>query len=670
MESEDILSTVMTDPANLTTTEIPVVYDEVKPYEDFLDGSRFWIQRVIVPIVVFIGFLGNVATMAVLTRRRMRSSTNVYLTALAASDLLYLVFMFTMSMTHYPKFPPPFHEIYWRYYPFGIWLTDATSSTSVWLTVSFTVERYIAVCHPMKGKVLCTEKRARRVTALVYALCFLTTMSTPFEYEGKMVPVNPPAAIATTDAEAATTLPTIAPGALTTEPGTERVGPPDPGIDADEYGSNKTEYLVDLWRNGSIPTTPLHADVDMEYNLDHSPLAKNETYRTIFYWFTCVSFVFLPLVLLFVFNSFLIHAVHTSRRTRRRMTLVRKAGEQSEASQTQENKITITLIAVVILFVVCQLPTALLLIYQTIAPEPSPVQRTLLRILGNFFNLLVAINAASNFLLYCALSGKYRRTFVRTFAPCWAKSWRYMASTRRRTSIRESVHEGGALMRKRGGRRRANSGNRRPRERKESTESYNNMATSSVDDSQCRGTEGTQKSPSGGPDLLSVPTDDRNGGSQSRLKRHSSAYVASENKVSQVAAGFFRTRSMGSRGKKPNNNAATSSMTSSSSTPLASGSIGTPSSSITREDSTPLVCEGGKTSRDEFLSPGTGRNGSAAANGRNGMAKLRRTGGFLSSLQNLNKRLWRRGDQGVLTSSSAVVITVTEEDRKGERKGV
>lgn len=56
-------------------------------------------------------------------------------------------------------------------------------STSVWLTVSFTVERYIAVCHPIKGKVFCTERRAKSVIVIVYIFCILTTASTTFEYQ-------------------------------------------------------------------------------------------------------------------------------------------------------------------------------------------------------------------------------------------------------------------------------------------------------------------------------------------------------------------------------------------------------------------------------------------------------------------------------------------------------
>jgi hypothetical protein len=52
-------------------------------------------------------------------------------------------------------------------------------------------------------------------------------------------------------------------------------------------------------------------------------LGKLDSYRTIFYWFTSLVFVILPLILLIVFNSFLVLAVHRSQRQRRQLTQVR-----------------------------------------------------------------------------------------------------------------------------------------------------------------------------------------------------------------------------------------------------------------------------------------------------------------------------------------------------------
>ena len=83
--------------------------------------------------------------------------------------------------------------------------------------------------------------------------------------------------------------------------------------------------------------------------------------------------VLLPLTLLIVFNSFLIHSVRQSQKVRQvmthRQTIVRSDREERAASN--EIRITITLIAVVIMFLVCQLPTAATLIYN-IFHDPSP----------------------------------------------------------------------------------------------------------------------------------------------------------------------------------------------------------------------------------------------------------------------------------------------------------
>ncbi|CAL8123658.1 unnamed protein product [Orchesella dallaii] len=315
--------------------------------ETFRDMSRFWVQRVLVPIVIIIGVLGNAVTIYILTRRPMRSSTNVYLTALAVSDLLFLLFSFSMSWRHYPFINTIW--FYWWYTPFGLWMTDASSSTSVWLIVSFTIERYIAVCHPMRGKVFCTEERAFRVAIAVYLICFAVTASTMFEWRAAIAP-------------------------------------------------NQTN----AW-NETI------------YTLESTEFGDNTTYRLVYHWFTTVFFVLLPVVILAIFNFFLIHAVRKSRNVRKVMTNQMSSVRQVQIMR-QENRITLILIVVVIVFLICQLPTALVLIYTSIhVVQVNSVEDNVLRGLGNIFNLLVATNAACNFLLYTALSDKYRKYFCNFF---------------------------------------------------------------------------------------------------------------------------------------------------------------------------------------------------------------------------------------------------------------
>lgn len=71
--------------------------------------------------------------------------------------------------------------VYW--YPNGRVLTDMAANVSVLLTVIFTVERYIGVCHPMRGKVLCTPQRAKLVTGIVALVAISLTIPEFFERE-------------------------------------------------------------------------------------------------------------------------------------------------------------------------------------------------------------------------------------------------------------------------------------------------------------------------------------------------------------------------------------------------------------------------------------------------------------------------------------------------------
>jgi len=61
----------------------------------------------------------------------------------------------------------------------GHQLTDTWSNTGVWLTVTFTVERYICVCFPIKAIVWCTPRRARHI---IVAVCISAALLTAPEF--------------------------------------------------------------------------------------------------------------------------------------------------------------------------------------------------------------------------------------------------------------------------------------------------------------------------------------------------------------------------------------------------------------------------------------------------------------------------------------------------------
>ncbi len=118
----------------------------------------------------------------------------------------------------------------------------------------------------MKGKVICTESRARKLIFCVFIICFGLTIPTPFEWT-ILKQRNP--------------------------------------------GTNRTYLQVTF-----------------------SELGQNELYKTIYYWSTVVLFVFVPFLLLTIFNTFLIRSVHISRRQRRTMTRPNESALKSTLSSS------------------------------------------------------------------------------------------------------------------------------------------------------------------------------------------------------------------------------------------------------------------------------------------------------------------------------------------------
>lgn len=247
------------------------------------------------------------------------------------------------------------------------------------MTVSFTVERYIAVCHPIRGKVLCTETRAKRVIATVSIICILATASTTFEYQLTNTEVciqqycdnkMANATVKSHDEEMVSNRSEIEEDTLGNavasfsnrkemildlnktqieddtieeinsfnsllneiDNETKRVGV-SAQLNCTEIVSDTGQNCSDTKRTNCtrryVPTCPTNIITEdlsdcciSKYIIKTEPtqLGRNATYRTIFYWFSSVTFAFLPLILIATINCFLVNAVRKSQKERKKMT--------------------------------------------------------------------------------------------------------------------------------------------------------------------------------------------------------------------------------------------------------------------------------------------------------------------------------------------------------------
>lgn len=112
----------------------------------------------ILPVIILIGILGNSVSFLVyvMTPRLCRQSSSVYLAFLAAVDNMFLVSVFVVWFGFIGM--QVFHKDGWC--QIISYCTYVCGFLSVWTVVSFTVERWIVVFHPLKRHRLCTRKRA------------------------------------------------------------------------------------------------------------------------------------------------------------------------------------------------------------------------------------------------------------------------------------------------------------------------------------------------------------------------------------------------------------------------------------------------------------------------------------------------------------------------------
>ena len=75
---------------------------------------------------------------------------------------------------------------------FYIRLCRAGFLASEWITASFTIERFIAVCYPMKAAHYCTRKRAKIISVTVLVCSLLARIDLVVRYRPVFVldPIN------------------------------------------------------------------------------------------------------------------------------------------------------------------------------------------------------------------------------------------------------------------------------------------------------------------------------------------------------------------------------------------------------------------------------------------------------------------------------------------------
>ena len=178
----------------MITQESNVTCDIIDNFQNWTDSqvagrllystTETLLVTAIIPTVFVVGFLGNVVfILSVIRVKTMRTMTNFYLTNLAAADLMILsVELFYRSWRYKASiigWSQPFRSaVGCGMYFFAI---NLTSSASIFLICVVTFDRYFAVCHPLKYRIMKSKKHGPiTITLPVWIIsALLGILSTP-----------------------------------------------------------------------------------------------------------------------------------------------------------------------------------------------------------------------------------------------------------------------------------------------------------------------------------------------------------------------------------------------------------------------------------------------------------------------------------------------------------
>lgn len=147
------------------------------------DGLSTAITMTIIYAIIYItGVLGNVSTCIVIKRNKyMHTSVNYYLFSLAVSDLLLLNFGLPIELyLIWRRYPYIFGSYFCVFRPF---ISETSTNASILTITAFTIERYLAICHPLRAHTMSQLSRAVKVILFVWTLSALAAIPASFSFD-------------------------------------------------------------------------------------------------------------------------------------------------------------------------------------------------------------------------------------------------------------------------------------------------------------------------------------------------------------------------------------------------------------------------------------------------------------------------------------------------------
>ena len=168
--------TPATEPSNDTSGEFD---SQLGPIRDPL--ALVIPMTIVYSLILITGVFGNIITCLVIARNKyMHTATNFYLFSLAISDLLLLVLGLPQEIYQlWQRYPYAFGEIFCVIR--GL-TSEASTNSSVLTITAFTIERYVAICHPLKAHTMSKLSRAVKLIIAIWVLGVICALPLAYQF--------------------------------------------------------------------------------------------------------------------------------------------------------------------------------------------------------------------------------------------------------------------------------------------------------------------------------------------------------------------------------------------------------------------------------------------------------------------------------------------------------
>lgn len=155
------------------TKEMDNVYNEMEKVVSIMVPIFFG-------IIAITGFFGNtLVILVVLFNQQMRSTTNLLIVNLAIADLFFVVFCVPFTATDYVTPIWPFGDLWCRIVQY---LIVVTAFASIYTLVLMSIDRFLAVVHPIRSRSLRTEKITKIAILTLWVVILGISLPVPLSH--------------------------------------------------------------------------------------------------------------------------------------------------------------------------------------------------------------------------------------------------------------------------------------------------------------------------------------------------------------------------------------------------------------------------------------------------------------------------------------------------------